>query len=231
MNEQLKSMLHLQELDQELARLQEDLRRFEPVFEGLKRERARRAAANQKHEKEIHAAAAERRKLEAELKDSEARLSRFRQQQEQVRTAKEAEALEHEAQGAQSSIDSLEERILALIDKEDALASSGTLKLRQEKQLETKATAEQTRLETLRKQKAELSKALQGDRIAAANRLGEDLLETYEWLRKRHGPTAVAGTDKGACAGCGNVLVAQLAIKAKSGDELLQCPNCQRFLR
>lgn len=228
---ELKWLLQLQELDQELARLKDDVRRFEPALEGVKRERMRRAAESQKRERETAAAASERRKLEGELKDAETRLERFRQQQQQVRTAKEAEAMEHEVSASAAHVSTLEEQILSLLEKEEKLTSQHIHKNQQEHAAENLAGREQQRLLTLRDEKEQLAKTLQGDRIAAANKLSDDLRDTYEWLLKRHGPTAVADVTGGACGGCGNVLVAQMGFRAKAGDELVQCPNCQRFLK
>ena len=230
MIDDLKKLLDLQELDQELARLNEDLRRFAPVLDGVKRDRNLRAAIKRKREQDMATTLQQRRKLETDLKDVESKLARFRQQQENVRTTKEAEALGHEVSQAEAEIGRLEETILNLLDKEETSAAAHKQKLAQEDQSESQAIVEEKRLQTLSHEKSEMIKALQGDRITAANRVGEDLLPTYEWLRKRHGPTAVVRVDGGACAGCGNMLVAQTGFRAKAQEELVQCPNCQRYL-
>jgi predicted nucleic acid-binding Zn-ribbon protein len=226
----MKWLLELQELDQELARLHEDVQRFTPAIDGVKRERARRAASLQSEEKRSTELAAQRRKLESDLTEAESRVQKFRNQQQQVRTAKEAEALEHEAKAASDIVEKLEEQILDLLDKEQQLTKDHASSAANIAEAEKLAIAEQRRLVTLRTEKEELAKTLQGDRIAAFNKLPEDLRDTYEWLRKKHGPTAVARVREGACGGCGNLLVAQMAFRAKSEAELVQCPNCQRYL-
>lgn len=231
MLQELNWLEDLQEIDQELLHLREDLKKIEGVLDGVGRDRTLRAAVQQKRKQQIATAAADRRKLEGDLAATESKLTRFRQQQEQVRTAKEAEAMEHEVSMCSAAISALEEKILQLLETEEKLAVTDEAKSASESHRQSESEAEEKRLTTLKTEKEQLSKTLAGDRNAALNRLPEDLRDQYEWLVKRHGPTALVRVDKGACGGCGNMLVAQQAVAAAAGETLVQCPNCRRYLR
>lgn len=227
----LEQMLELQSIDQELARLNNDINRFQPVLAGVTAERARRTAAAARREKQLHDLTLQRKSHESDLKTAETKVQRLRSQQEQVRTAKEAEALEHEIQLLESRIGTLEEQILASLEKEDEWKRLHAEKLAQEAQQESQSQEEEKRLKLLKTEKEDLARDLRGDRKAAVERLTPDLRDQYEWLVKRHGPTAVVSVDEGSCGGCGTMLVRQMAIQAQMGNELVQCNQCRRFLK
>lgn len=227
---EMRNLLQLQEIDQELHRLQTEIKRFEPVLAGLQREREKRAAQRRKREQEIAATGARRRELEKELQVIEAKLPKWLGQQAQVRTAREAEALQHEIDGIKASASQLEEQILELLENEERLSAAHTVATAQEESLEAEAVIEEQRLKGLRKERAELAISLQGDRIAAANRLGE-LREDYDWNLRKHGPSIVVPLDKGSCSGCGSMIVPHLALNVVHEKELTRCPSCHRFLR
>jgi len=227
---ELRDLLALQEIDQELHRLAAEVKRFEPVISGVQKDRERRAQLRKKREQEIAAKATERRALEKQLQDLESKLPKLEKQQEQVRTAREAEALGHEIETLKQSISTLEEQILENMDAEESLKKKHVETNTREARLEEEASEEETRLTTLRRERIELAKSLHGDRQAAYNKLGE-LQEDYDWVFRKFGPTVVVPLDNGGCSGCGSVLVPHLALNIIQEKELGRCTSCRRFLR
>lgn len=227
---EMRNLLQLQEIDQELHRLQLEVKRFEPVLAGLQRDRDRRAAQQRKRKQDIATTSATRRELEKELQIVEAKLPKLLGQQAQVRTTREADALQHEIEALKMSASELEEQILELLDQEEKLSAAHAKSYAQEAQLEAEAIGEEERLKSLRNERADLAKSLQGDRIAAANRLGE-LSEDYTWILRKHGPSVVVPLDNGSCSGCGSMIVPHLALNVVQEKELTRCPSCHRFLR
>jgi uncharacterized protein len=60
----------------------------------------------------------------------------------------------------------------------------------------------------------------------------EELLETYEELRRKKGGVAAAALEGNVCRGCGVALspMAMDEIKRGAADELHRCENCRRIL-
>lgn len=227
---ELHKLVKLQEIDQELHRLADEIRRFEPILAGAKKERDRRAATKGKREAEMTSLATRRRVLEKELQTTEDKLPKLLKQQEQVRTAREAEALEQEISTVQAAVSALEGQILDLLEQEENLAAEHQKAATREMIIDREASVEEKRLLGLRKDRLELAESLRGDRNAAANQLG-DLKEDYDWVLKKHGPSIVVPLDKGGCSGCGSMLVPHMALNVVQDKELTRCPSCHRFLR
>ena len=56
------------------------------------------------------------------------------------------------------------------------------------------------------------------------------LLKRYEFIRQRHNGTAICAVREGVCLGCHLNILPQLYIDLQKGEEILQCPNCQRIV-
>ncbi|HEY8172886.1 MAG TPA: C4-type zinc ribbon domain-containing protein [Dehalococcoidia bacterium] len=56
------------------------------------------------------------------------------------------------------------------------------------------------------------------------------LLPTYDQLRRAHQGRAVAKLDRNLCLGCRISLPVSTVNKARAGNALVQCPNCERIL-
>jgi predicted nucleic acid-binding Zn-ribbon protein len=57
-----------------------------------------------------------------------------------------------------------------------------------------------------------------------------ELLSRYEHIRQAHQGRAVAKLDRNMCLGCRISLPTNLVNKARAGNALVQCPNCERIL-
>ena len=56
------------------------------------------------------------------------------------------------------------------------------------------------------------------------------LLKRYEFIRQRRNGTAIAPVYEGVCFGCHMNILPQQFIDLQKGEEILQCPHCQRIL-
>jgi predicted nucleic acid-binding Zn-ribbon protein len=56
------------------------------------------------------------------------------------------------------------------------------------------------------------------------------LLKRYEFIRQRRNGTAIAPVQDGVCFGCHMNILPQQFIDLQKGEEILQCPHCQRIL-
>jgi predicted nucleic acid-binding Zn-ribbon protein len=90
---------------------------------------------------------------------------------------------------------------------------------RQMVNLEEKSKALQSRLEELRKDRAEL-----------AHNIDEDVLGRFERLFNSKGDAAVVAVEHGVCTGCHMKVTTATASRVKAGKEIVSCENCGRIL-
>jgi predicted nucleic acid-binding Zn-ribbon protein len=56
------------------------------------------------------------------------------------------------------------------------------------------------------------------------------MLRTYNHIRIAHQGRALAKLDRNLCTGCRISLPTNVVNKARTGNALVQCPNCERIL-
>jgi uncharacterized protein len=76
----------------------------------------------------------------------------------------------------------------------------------------------------------EKMKELGAERTQAAKAVEAGLLAKYERIRTRRGGVAVAAVSGGTCKGCQMNIPPQMANMLRRGEEIQNCPSCQRFI-
>jgi hypothetical protein len=70
----------------------------------------------------------------------------------------------------------------------------------------------------------------EAERAGQAADVAADLLRTYDHVRRAHQGRALAKLDRNLCTGCRISLPTNVVNKARTGNALVQCPNCERIL-
>ena len=60
--------------------------------------------------------------------------------------------------------------------------------------------------------------------------LPAQLLKRYEFILRRYNGSAICEVREGVCLGCHLNILPQQFIDLMKGEEIIQCPNCQRIL-
>ena len=97
---------------------------------------------------------------------------------------------------------------------------------RQKKTVQGQITQFDQREENLKKELAELERG----RAELASAVDGSVLNRYERLCKSKGDMVVVGVHHGVCGGCHMKLPPQLLVACKSGQEIVNCINCNRIL-
>ncbi len=171
-----------------------------------------------------------RRALEKDVAGVDTRLARFDDHKAAVKTNQEYTALLHEIATAKAEKDSLEERILVLMEEADAL--SAMVKSAEE------ALAQATREGAMARagfaaERAALETEIKGlDDLRAQQRAGVDkrALAIYDQLMKGRRGIAVARMEGNICTACHVRLRPHITQGIRRNDEIVQCENCQRIL-
>lgn len=230
MKEEMGLLIQLQRIDARLAgfreqegkissRLEKDLQEVELLKSRFKEAQAIfDKTQREKKDKEDEIAVQEQTilKTQARLKD--------------LKTNKEYQAHLHEIDALKKGRSALDEAVLLLMDRLEALKSDMDL---QQKEIEEKSGKVQEKQKEI---DAEIS-GMQGEKVqieeerkSISGRVSKKLLEQYAYLLTSRKGAAVAALSGNTCQGCHMSLPPQLVAEVKRNDKLLTCTYCARLL-
>lgn len=230
--EQLKALIELQAVDQQLYDLRRQ-RQAKPVqIEQLKAaqlaERQRVKAA----EEQAKTLQVTRAHMEGDLAAKEGAVKKLQMQLYQVKTNKEYTALQHEIAGLKADNSVLEEEILKVMEQVDqrkaATAAAGEA-------LKAQEARTATVIATVEREMADLDAAiakLQEARRAIAPRVDPKVLARYERIvEKKDGLGLVPlHVEREACGGCHMNVPPQTINEIRLKERLIACESCARLL-
>jgi uncharacterized protein len=200
---------NIEKLEKEFASFKEGIEKNKTKYDELKS----RHTDNEKNIKKIN---------EGIIKTKERML--------EVKNNKEYQAMLKEIDIAESSRGEIETQIISLLEELDKLSvlvkeDEKTLKQSRDKYEQEKKEIE----DDLNAVDADVANWEQ-KRIDLQKSVPEDLLATYERVKKRNKGLGVASVWKAVCNGCHMNIPAQLYNELQKSDELHSCPNCSRIM-
>lgn len=229
MHADLEALLDLHRADIELkahdSRLADLPRQKAAIEERIVTERQALDAAKQA----LDQTSKDRKRLEGEVQDLEARRSKYKGQLGEVKTNKEYTALLHEIESVEGQIRSREDTILdemeriesgqAAVKKEEASFKTVEAERRQEiRVIDGHIAAEKAARDAVEAKRS---------RIAAA--LKAELMTEYARILKARG-SALAEAKDGGCSACHVKLRPQVFLDVKRNDAVRSCSSCSRIL-
>ncbi|MCB9915725.1 MAG: hypothetical protein H6828_11340 [Planctomycetes bacterium] len=227
----MQALRALQEIDTDLFRVTEELRR-------LPEERARRQAALDALEASIADRKAAARDLQVRVKELEDtvvvqqnRIRKLDKESQSSRDVSVIEACRYEMRELRRQVDESEREALSLVERIDtAKEEAGQLeqKLADERavfaefcaNVESEMGDAQARQESLRARRdARLSKDLDAT-----------TLDLYDRLLQARGGEALAMLDGGICQACYMQVPPNLVVRLARGTDVIQCSSCDRIL-
>jgi len=213
-----------------------ELRRFDSELSALPQKKAAIEAQIVADRAALDAAKAaldgqskDRKRLELEVQDFEAKRSKYKGQLGEVKTNKEYTALLHEIENVEREIRSREDLILEAMERVEG--GQGKVKAEESafKGVEASRRDEikliEAKIQECQKSRVE---AL-GTREKKVISLKPDLLAEYSRILQRRG-TALAEAKDGACTMCHVKLRAQVYVDVKRNDTIIICSSCSRIL-
>lgn len=230
MKQKLEQLIQLQEIDKRLVRLRLAQQRIPQLLE------QRRAPVTEAQQRltdttaQIETLAKTRRTKEQDLASQEDRVQKLRTRQGEIKTNKEYQAHIQEIETAKTQKTKLEDELLVLMERTEALQSQLGQIQAAVQTAEAEFTAEKQRLEAENAGEAQELAALEKERAARAAEIEPDILKQYDRLRASRKDLAIVAIVQGSCTGCHMNIPPQLAAEVKRQDRLLTCSSCQRML-
>jgi predicted nucleic acid-binding Zn-ribbon protein len=226
----LKRLIDLQRLDQEIAELSSQIEAFPSQIQAIEKQLNDFIHAHEERQRHLSANQKERRDLEGEIQLIRQKISKHKDQLYQVKTNEQYRAMLKEIEGEEENIRRIEDRILEkMIESEELqkLVKEAAGRLDSEK---ARVAAEKIRLEAAAKASADERDRLAQERRELAGKLNQDVLARYERVRRGRGGLALAEVRDGKCMGCNVLLRPQLYYDVRAGEGIYECENCARIL-
>lgn len=226
---EIENLLHLQDADKEIRRLQDEIAELPKRVATIEHKLADTKAQLEKAQAAVKADEAGRRKHETTISDLRGKISKYRDQSLDVKTNDQYKALLHEIQFAEKEIAATEDKILELMLNADARdkevkAAQAELKAETAEIEKEKADARQRTAED-EKQLTEW----RGKRDQMRAGVNEDLLRHYERVSKFRG-SGISEVRDHKCMACQVMLRPQTYNDVRTGQQTVVCDSCQRIL-
>jgi predicted nucleic acid-binding Zn-ribbon protein len=227
---ELEQLIGLQELDKEILDLSLNLDKLPQDLKKKDQERADLEAEKSACSQELEILKGQLREMESEVTDLEEGIKASRQRLMDINKELELKAMLKEIGFREDQRDQKETRVLELLDqveaqKQTVAEKEQALQLLQ-KDYKRQAAEVATRMEELEQQRTLLVEK----RDVLKQELPAPLLKRYDFIRQRRNGSAISEVKEGVCLGCHMNILPQQFIDLQKGEEIIQCPHCQRIL-
>ena len=229
MNEQLRRLVELQEIDSVILSLADKIELLPGKLDQFKTPLEEATASFQKFKSKYEELNKRKKNKDLELEEIQDKINKLRSRSAEIKTNKEYEAHLKEIQGFEKNRSKIEDEILTLMEDIDNFTKN-----LQEEELEIRKAEDdfQEREKLLEEEKKklhaeiELQKAKRKDFIAG---IDEAIYGQYMTLLNRSGLAVVLAKDE-VCLGCNYNIPPQLYNDIKRNDGIFTCFYCKRFL-
>lgn len=230
MNDEMKQLIDLQEIDAELAGFDQAVNEQQKEIDDRQQSIDEKKAAITSCHEQVKKLLEKKRTIEEVNEDASARIKDRQNKMMQVQTSREHQALLKEIEENKRLVKESDEQLLAIMEQiENTENEAG--------ELENLLGGEEELLAEEIKKVAKNIKKIQKHRKTVAQRrtrlaekLKAPLLKRYDMLLAKRAGLAVVNTVDGVCQGCFMTMPPQQYNEVRKGDKLQLCPTCQRIL-
>jgi len=227
---ELSQLIDLQEIDKEITEATQKLEQLPQEVEQQQREleeleQAQAALLQQQEDLQR-----QRRETEAEVADLEAGIKKSRVRLMEIKSTIEHRAMLKEIAFKEDQRDQKETRVLELLELLEAQKQTLADQKRRFQELQNLLAERRREVEAQVKELQVQKAKMEGRRQTICRKLPPLLLKRYEFVRQRRNSTTVSEVRLGVCLGCHMNILPQQYIDLQKGEEILQCPHCQRIL-
>lgn len=199
------------------------LKELKEPFEAIEKEKMEREKNIKEMEEKIST-------IEREINEKKEEIKNFRQNLQLVRSQKEYSQILNSIDSLQKILSSKEEEVLNLmenLEKEKKELEEKKIKWEPIEKEYNEALAKWDELK--KKYEAELE-TLKLDEKIIKTKLKREFLNLFQRIYQLRKGQAVVPVKDGSCSGCHIIIRPQQLADIKSGNEIIQCDQCQRIL-
>ena len=226
----LQSLIHYQELSLDLSRQKARLEQFPGLIKAIDDDLAVASASLTTARGAVSDHQKDRRQLERELQDLEAKQRKYNDQLMQVKTNIEYKAMQAEISGIKGKVDDAETKILLLMDEAEAadrrVREEERLLDGQKKEAEARKAAIRQEEDLFKQAASQVEAELQ----AAGAGIGSDVLDLFNRIASTRNGIGVSRARGERCQGCNVRVRPQILQEIRRNARIIQCDSCMRIL-
>ncbi len=223
-------MYALQRVDSNLDELHELKGDLPHLVEVLEKRLQEKDALRNSLEATVKNSHVRRDQIDLEIVTTKEKIEKYKEQQFQIKTNKQYDALTREIDVSQERVKTLEKE-MEMIEGKAANAKTDLETLAPELQeLRKELKERQTELDLVNKEHEDEELKLKHEREKLVVRIDKNDVKSYERIRKALGGKAVVGVRRNACGGCFKRVPPQVSVELRKNSRLMTCENCGRLL-
>jgi uncharacterized protein len=230
MDEQLSLLIQLQEMDTVLRSLVARKNQIPELVEALEHRRTANQEILESVKEALQTAQKNKRDRDQDLETGIQKVERLKGRTSEIKNNKEYQALLKEIETAEQENKTLEDEILALMEKIDTAAAAITTAEKNSHEEEAAIAAEKKEHEATVAKIEEEEKAVEREKSGIASRVEPSMLNRYQWLLATKSGTAIVEVRGESCSGCYMSIPPQVFVNVKKNESIIACPQCGRFL-
>ena len=223
-------LVALQEIDLVIDKIDSEIKQEQDGLDGRISSLVEREGRISEQETQIEELEKERRTLEDEMTDKIAHVKERQSKMMQVQTSREQTALLKEIEDAKKNVKENEEKIVSIMEQVEKLTAETTEEKNLLKAEKTLVDEEKVKVKTVIDELSKGKKTKKNRRDKQAGAVNGSMIQKYEILRERRNGLAIVNVLDGVCQGCFMNLPPQKYNMLLRGDQVLECPSCQRLI-
>ena len=230
MNDDLKKLLDLQEIDLVIEKINSELGRIPVQIEERKASIRESQKTVETAKQQLTMNHLERKNRELDVAAQDGAISKHEKELNSLKSNEAYKAMLGEIEAAKTKKSETEDAILNLMEESDRLS-------KEIKETESRARSSEAVLLNEIKDLEEKTKIMNAELEVEVNRRNDfvpqvspDLLRRYEYIRTRKKSRVIAAISGESCTGCNTALTPSTMNEVKKGKDLVICESCSRIL-
>ena len=230
MNELIEQLVALQEIDLVIDKIDGEIQQEQDELDARIAALTERQERIKEQEALIGELEKERRTLEDEMADKVAHVKERQSKMMQVQTSREQTALLKEIEDAKKNVKENEEKIVEIMERVEKLTGETSEEKNVLKTEKSQADSQKKKVKKIVDELNKGKKTKKNKRDKQAGAINGSMVQKYEILRERRNGLAIVNVVEGVCQGCFMNLPPQKYNMLLRGDQVLECPSCQRLI-
>ena len=230
MNQTLKNLIKLQEIDQRLLEIKNFMGDLPFMVETQEKDVAAMKSDNDEKQSRITQIEKEMRHYEREIEGMNTQMEKYKEQLYLVKSNKEYDSLNHEIDHMKTNISDFETQLLNLIEEKEELEETIKIKTDKIEAIIVLLSSNKIELQSALDETQNEQKELEKNRSTLFKNIEPIKLNAYERIRKSREGAGMVSIIGQACSGCYSQLPPQTVIEIRKSADIITCPSCSIML-
>jgi uncharacterized protein len=226
----LRLLYGLQRVDSNLDELHELKGDLPHLVEVLEKKVQEKETLKKGLEKTVKGAMVRRDEIDVEVVTTKEKIEKYKEQQFQIKTNKQYDALTREIDSSQERIIALEKEMETIEQKVSMAKTDLEATTPQLEELKKELEDRQAELDLVNKEHEDEELKLKHERQKLVVRIEKADLKMYERIRGALGGKAVVPVRRNACGGCFKRVPPQVSVELRKDERIMTCEHCGRLL-